>query len=124
MLHHETRELLAYALVTGKGRLGLGDISDQKESVALNNGQRVAKGWSMATLAQMASATLRAPVLDMTGIQGRYDFPYDYSTEETLRDSAPSIFTVVEDLGLKLESRKAPFDVIVIDAGDKAPTAN
>ena len=40
------------------------------------------------------------------------------------RLSAPSIFTIVEDLGLRLESRKAPLDVIVIDSGNKAPTEN
>ena len=42
--------------------------------------------------------------------------------KKAVRNSAPSIFTVVSDLGLKLESRKAPFEVIVIDSGDKVPT--
>lgn len=67
---------------------------------------------------------MRHPVSDLTGIEGRYDFPYDYSLEETGRDSAPSIFTVVADLGLKLESRKASFDVVVIDGGNKIPAEN
>jgi uncharacterized protein (TIGR03435 family) len=125
VLHHENRELQAYALVVGKGRLKLVENeSDQKDSLTVNNGQREAKGWSMATLAQTASSTLRLPVLDMTGLRGHYDFPYDYSQEETAQDSAPSIFTIVAGLGLKLESRKAPFDVIVIDSGNKVPIGN
>jgi uncharacterized protein (TIGR03435 family) len=82
------------------------------------------KSTSMAALAQLAALTLRVPVIDRTGLSGFYDFPYDLTQEETGRDSAPSIFTVVADLGLKLESRKAPFDVIVIDAGNKVPAEN
>jgi uncharacterized protein (TIGR03435 family) len=124
VLHHETRDLPAYVLIAGKGRLKLGERSNQPESAEVNNGQRFAKGWSMATLAQMVSLPLRTPVFDRTGIEGRYDFPYDYSMEETQRDSAPSIFTVIADLGLKLESRREPFDVIVLDAGDKVPSGN
>ena len=125
VLHREKRELQAYALVIGKGRLKLVENeSDQKNFWAVNNGQREAKGWSMAALAEMESSTLRLPVLDMTCLPGHYDFPYDYSQEETTRDSAPSIFTIVADLGLKLESRKAPFDVIVVDSGNKVPIGN
>ena len=127
VIHHESRELPAYALVAGKGRLKLikdEDEDNQKNSIAVVDGQRSARGWSMANLAQMASLTLRLPVLDMTGMEGHYDFPYDYSIEETGRDSAPSIFTVVADLGLKLEARKAPFDVIVVEAGSKIPLEN
>jgi uncharacterized protein (TIGR03435 family) len=127
LIHHENRELPAYALVTGKGRLKLvkdEDENNRKNFIAVTNGQREAKGWSMANLAQMASLTLRLPVLDMTGIEGHYDFPYDYSLEETGSDSWPSIFTVVADLGLRLEARKAPFDVFVVDSGKKIPSEN
>jgi len=38
--------------------------------------------------------------------------------------SVPSIFTIVEELGLKLESRKELVEVIVIDSGNKVPTEN
>jgi uncharacterized protein (TIGR03435 family) len=138
VLHHETRELRAYALIIGKGRLKLvEDNSGDKNSMVVNNGRREARSMSIAVLAQMASQTLGLAVLDLTGLKGYYDFPYDFSLEETggmntppvtpglaAANSAPSIFTIMENLGLKLESRKAPFDVIVIDAGDKVPTEN
>ena len=125
VLHHENRELPMYALVLGKGRLRLvADESNEKNSMVINDGRREAKSMNMASLAQMTSLLLRLPVLDMTGLPGYFDFPYEYSLEETARDSAPSIFTIVEELGLKLESRKAPFDVIVIDDGSRIPTEN
>jgi uncharacterized protein (TIGR03435 family) len=126
VLHHETRDLPAYALVKGSGGLKLRESEGfQKNSTAVvNDGRREMKSLNMAALAQFVSLMLRSPVVDATGLSGYYDFPLDFTQEETLKDSAPSIFTVVADLGLKLESRKAPFDVIVIDGGDKVPIEN
>ncbi|HEV8148500.1 MAG TPA: TIGR03435 family protein [Bryobacteraceae bacterium] len=136
VLHHETRELPGYALVLGKGRLELVEShGDSKSEVVVTGGHRQMKNTDMTTLAQFASQTLRAPVMDMTGLTGYYDFPYDFSMEETggmttrpeggdPANTAPSIFTIVESLGLKLESRKMAFDVIVIDGGNKTPIGN
>jgi uncharacterized protein (TIGR03435 family) len=125
-LHHENRELAAYALVTGKGRLKIQKVEDarEKNTFAVKDGHREAKSLSMAGLAHFLSLMLQAPVFDQTGQPGFYDFALDYSREETTRDSAPSIFTIVGELGLKLESQKTPLDVIVVDAGDKVPTEN
>jgi len=146
-LHHETRELPAYALITGKGRLKLQRVEDEgseKNSFTVNNGRREAKNQDMAGLAQYLSLILQVPVLDSTGLSGYYNFTLDYSIEElggmhtqTVpapgsdstagpqdNRSQPSIFTIVEELGLRLEPRRAPFDVIVVDAGNKVPTGN
>jgi uncharacterized protein (TIGR03435 family) len=125
VLHHETRELPAYALTVGKTKLKLvEDDTNPKNSGVMNEGRREMRSMNMATLAQNASLTLRTPVLDRTGLSGYYDFPYDLSREETLKDSAPSIFTILEELGLKLDSHKEPFDVIVIDSGNKVPVGD
>ena len=125
VLHHETRDLPAYALVKGSGRLKLREHEgEQNSSPIMSEGRREIRGMNMAALAQLASLTLRSPVVDATGLPGSYDFPLDFTREETGNDSAPSIFTVITDLGLKLESHKAPLDVIVIDGGNKVPTEN
>jgi uncharacterized protein (TIGR03435 family) len=145
-LHHETRELPAYALIAGKGRLKLQEAEDkgtEKNAFLINNGRRQAKNMDMATLVQFLSPMLQAPVLDLTGLAGYYNFTLDYSMEELggmkaqvvlapgdwaagPQDNASqaSIFSIVEKLGLKLESRKAPFDVVVVDAGNRVPTLN
>jgi uncharacterized protein (TIGR03435 family) len=122
VVHHETRDLPAYELVLGKSPLKLvQDESHEKNSSVVSDGRREMKSTNMASLAQLASLTLHLPVLDRTGLSGYYDFSYDPSQEETQRDTAPSIFTVFADLGLKLESKKEPFDVVVIDSGNKTP---
>jgi uncharacterized protein (TIGR03435 family) len=82
----------------------------------------------------LANATHRI-VVDKTGLTGRYDFvldwtpdiqrPADASSDGTsLASAGPTIFTAVqEQLGLRLESGKAPVDVLVIDHVDR-PSAN
>lgn len=123
VLHRETKDLPIYELARGKGKLRL----ERAESAALKNdwsmdgGHRSAKSMSMATLAVYISQTLRTPVLDKTGLDGYYNFPFDLSREETLRDSAPSLFSIVDDLGLALHPGKAPFDIVVVDSGSANP---
>jgi uncharacterized protein (TIGR03435 family) len=125
-LHHETRDLPAYALVMGKGRLKLVEVKDPpvKNDWVVNGEQREARGMSMANFAGLLSPLLQAPVVDKAGLAGFYNFSFDPTKEETRREELPSVFTVLEDLGLRLESRKLPLDVIVIDSGNKVPVEN
>jgi uncharacterized protein (TIGR03435 family) len=81
------------------------------------------------------------PIVDMTGLTGKYDFTLDYSIEElrnlvrsfggdasripdSAGDPSASIFTSIEGIGLKLDPRKAPVEVLVIDRAERVPTAN
>jgi uncharacterized protein (TIGR03435 family) len=90
----------------------------------------------LATLANILSDQLRSIVLDQTGLNGKYDFALKWTPDKsskamsvgavdgkTVTDKVPppessgsSIFTAIqEQLGLKLESTKAPVEVLVID---------
>ena len=87
------------------------------------------------------------PVVDMTDLKGSYDVALDVTEEDhrvmliragvaagvtlppqalRLLDGAstPSLLDAIQKLGLKLEARKAPLDVIVIDDARKTPTDN
>jgi uncharacterized protein (TIGR03435 family) len=67
------------------------------------------------------------PVIDQTGLKGRYDFTLEWTPDNVPPGdaTAPSLFTAVqEQLGLKLESRKAPVEIIIVDSAEKNPTEN
>ena len=66
------------------------------------------------------------PLVDQTGLSGRYDFrlTYSYGDAPTSDADAPPMFTAIkEQLGLRFEPVKASVDVMVLDHIGK-PTAN
>jgi uncharacterized protein (TIGR03435 family) len=86
----------------------------------------------------MQGAVLDRPVVDQTGLQGRFDFTLNWTPDETQfgglgvrvpppADNAsapPGLFTAIqEQLGLKLDPAKAPVEVFVIDRAEK-PSEN
>jgi uncharacterized protein (TIGR03435 family) len=97
-----------------------------------------AQGVSIDTLAKHLSGQLQSKVDNETGLKGDYDLALRFSMDEgraaapnpsgesesLSENSAPPIFTALqEQLGLKLESKKVPVDVIVIDHIE-APSEN
>jgi uncharacterized protein (TIGR03435 family) len=95
-----------------------------------------------ATMADLANlfqtAVLDLPVVDQTGLDGHYDFALNWTADETqfagmgIRvppptdkpDAPPPLgAAMLEQLGLKLATTKAPVEVIVIDKVEK-PSAN
>jgi uncharacterized protein (TIGR03435 family) len=65
------------------------------------------------------------PVIDKTGLKGRYDFRLHFNPNPLSADpdtaannpAGPSLFSAVEEqLGLKLESSRGPVEVLVIDS--------
>jgi uncharacterized protein (TIGR03435 family) len=106
-----------------------------------------AKKLSMMLLADMLSRFVDRPVVDMTDVKGTYDFALEFPHDQfqammvhagtsagvyippqalqwaaTIGDDA--LFRAVETVGLKLESRKAPLEVLVIDEAQKTPIEN
>jgi uncharacterized protein (TIGR03435 family) len=88
-------------------------------------------GETVAELVNYLSSVLKAPVVDMTGLTGKYDYNLEYSgsplnaTTDNIADPAPDFVTAVKDqLGLKLESKKGTIDLLVIDHIEKNPTPN
>jgi uncharacterized protein (TIGR03435 family) len=87
----------------------------------------------MQTLAVLLSRFERQTVIDMTGLKGFYDvklewtpdFPPQVNGVPAETAPGPSLFTAVqEQLGLKLESRKGPVDVVVVDHAEQVPAEN
>jgi uncharacterized protein (TIGR03435 family) len=98
-----------------------------------------AKGATIAQFAGRAMSQMDRPVVDKTGLTGRYDIHLEYSRESSVRmllngaDAAgtlppdaggESIFSAAQSqLGLRLASDKAPIDVIVVDSVER-PSEN
>jgi uncharacterized protein (TIGR03435 family) len=83
---------------------------------------------SMPDLALMLLGQVDRPVVDQTGLKGRYDFQLLWTRDEAATaagtDAPPGLFTAIqEQIGLKLEPVRAPADVLVIDRLEK-PGAN
>ncbi len=119
--HRESRPLNGYVLVTGKKGL----MAKRSEPGTASNTTSTrhsidATGCSMAHLASALSAVLHAPVADTTGIAGDFNIKLEWTPD----DLQSAVFPALEEqLGLKLESRKVPVEVIVIDSAQK-PAAN
>ena len=65
------------------------------------------------------------PVIDKTGIQGKYDFTLKYARDSDTASAQPSLFTALEEqFGLKLESQKISIEVLVVDQAEKIPANN
>ena len=84
----------------------------------------------MVQLADFLAFGVGRPVFDRTGLAGTYTFPFEMSFEELggmnakQEITAPSLFSIVENLGLKLELRKEPVEMLVVDSGNKVPLEN
>jgi uncharacterized protein (TIGR03435 family) len=69
------------------------------------------------------------PVVDQTGLTGRYNFTLDYSQDQPgpsdlSAPPAPSLSTALGQLGLELVRQKLPFTVVVVDSLNREPTPN
>ena len=143
-VHTDQKVMSAFALTLGKAGLRLqpsdtGLLTDQRCSPGEGvPGQKhvMCRHMTMAvlsaTLQEIASRDIDVPVVDQTGLQGAYDFKLDWTpairTNDTVPSDAaagPTLFDAVESqLGLKLERRKLPLPVIVIDRVERVPTEN
>jgi uncharacterized protein (TIGR03435 family) len=128
--HRETKDLPIYALVVAKGGSKLKESSPEEAAMGMvrmrGKGEIDSVGGSIDSLPMFLTRELDRPVVNKTGLTGKYDFTLKFQPgQSTEVDSdAASIFTAVqEQLGLKLEPTKSPLEVLVIDHIEK-PSAN
>jgi uncharacterized protein (TIGR03435 family) len=127
--HLEQKTLEAYVLFARKGATKLtatdGEIRDVRTSAGAV--RRLSGKVSMPYFAGLLSNMLDRPVSDMTELGGLYEVDLEWSADEAIGanfDGPPSLFTVLQDLGLRLDKRKTPVDLYVIDHVERLPTEN
>jgi uncharacterized protein (TIGR03435 family) len=131
-VHRQSKETAAWILSVGKGGPKFQESDGEGESSIAPNPQKMEVAIARTQVSQLVdllTTVLRAPVIDETGLKGRYDI--------TLRldkyipdpgapvDIVSTILTgIQQELGLRLEQRKVPLDLVVIDGVERAPVEN
>jgi uncharacterized protein (TIGR03435 family) len=134
--------------ITGGGNAqGVSVNLGRGSSYTFGNNKFEGKRLTTAMIAGTLERFLDRPIVDMTDLKGAYDITLDVTQEdyramlihaavaagvslppEALRlldgASVPSLFEAVQKTGLKLDARKAPLDMIIVDEGRKTPTEN
>jgi uncharacterized protein (TIGR03435 family) len=144
--HWETKELPVLALVVAKGGPKLqqakpgdtypdgikgpdGKPEGHAGMMMWGRGRLTGQGIPIADMVPPLTQELGRIVQDKTGLTGKYDIELRWTTDDAVPDSrsasdspGPSIFTAMqEQLGLKLESQKAPVEVLLIDHVEQPP---
>jgi uncharacterized protein (TIGR03435 family) len=134
--HREPREMSYYALVPSKKgpKIELATTDGPGPNESNGGGRIVRRQLSMLMLATLiARFEFRGSiVLDQTGLKGLYGVNLQWTPGTNLNadssadgSAGPSLFTALQDqLGLKLEARKGPVEVMVIDHAEKNPVEN
>jgi uncharacterized protein (TIGR03435 family) len=123
VVHREAKEIPAYSLVLAKRGSKLKVAApDTKSGLADALGpsgerQTVFEASSLRVLVNMLANTLGSPVVDKTGLDGLYDYTFEWP------DAESSLFASVDQLGLKLEAKRVPVEVLVMDRAEH-PSAN
>ncbi len=133
-IHRETKELPVYVLLPGKGEAKVKPAGpDDKPGLSGNAQGTTFTGFPISRFTFMLTRRMDRPVLDQTGLKGIYTYTIDLSglgfagrpAERQEGEAGPSIFTTVQrDLGLRLEARKEPISMLVIDSANKVPIEN
>ena len=142
-VHEEKREMTAYVLTVGKNGPKMTKSTDpfpDPNFLLGPGGVLHARGTTMGYFAQLLQVSiLDRPVVDQTGLTGRWDFTLKWTLDESqfadepwgppkpAADDAkgpPPLFTAIqEQLDLKLEAQKTQVPVLVIDHAER-PSPN
>lgn len=115
-------------------------------SFTMANNKLEARKIPMGGFADTLARFTDKPVIDNTGLTGNYDLTLEFTPEDfralhirsavnagvvlppealrALEAPGDSLFSTLSTVGLKLESRKAPLELLVIDGARKTPTEN
>ena len=133
--HTEQKEFSFYALTVGKNGATVKESTapPDEQTMLINHvfaGDHIELPAHNASMGQFAAMLQRAvldrPVLDKTGLKGKYDFDLQWTYDESQFDGhlpaiqpdnsgKPDLFAAIQQLGLRLEPTKGPVPVIVID---------
>jgi uncharacterized protein (TIGR03435 family) len=128
-------EMVGGGLSLIKDRSGEPELSPGRHGklvIPLSDGRSRQSGrmQTITEIIEMCARELGQPVVDGTGLQGAYDYNIDFARSpddpaEPKPDSETPFLTAFQgQLGLRLEPKKVPVSVVVIDHIEKKPAEN
>ncbi len=122
-VRRDTRRMSAASL-TVSGETKLTASEGAAGTIRAERGKIFASRTTMGELAGLLSDPLRMPVVDETGLAGRYDFVLDFTGYNAGDGEMAATTGALRAIGLKVEARKSEIDVIVVEHAEKVPLEN
>ncbi len=140
-LHKEMMPLPVFALVAGNGKLKLKESDGSGDAACQSKREQgtipylvvSCRNMSMDEFAQalrgISAPYINRPIVDRSGLKGEWDFDFRFTPWSATVAQVPgdgiTIFDALEkQVGLKLDSQKAPAPALVVDRVNRNPTAN
>jgi len=126
-VHNEKRQVTGFDLLVATGGHKLPMATGRTGFFTARPGLIDGPNRGMAELLNAITSMVGAPVVDRTGLRGRYDLTLEWTPDGGAAAAAPelSIFTAIrEQMGLRLESTRVTIDVVVVDRVERIPTEN
>ena len=134
--HVDEKEMQVYAVTLAKGGFKMPESQEDGPPIFDRGGPTLltAHHVTMKDFAEKVSEPLRRPVIDETGLTAKYEIKIDVaaymqSTGQTLGDGQVDVMAVLfnalqQQLGVKLESKKATVKILTVDRVERQPTGN
>jgi len=135
-VHIDSKEMQVYAITLAKGGFKMPESKDDGPPVFDNGGPTLltAHHVTMKDFAEKVSEPLNRPVIDETGLTGKYEIKIDVAAYmqtagQTLGNGQVDVMAVLfnalqQQLGVKLVSKKATVKILTVDHLEKEPTDN
>jgi uncharacterized protein (TIGR03435 family) len=128
--HRDQKEMSYYALVAAKNGPKIQPVQEIPDGFrGTTFGGRINNILRMQGLAYLLSRfETDRPIIDQTGLRGLYEVKLEWTLRQVQNADAapgPSLFAALsEQLGLRLEARKGPVEILVVDSAEKVPSEN
>jgi uncharacterized protein (TIGR03435 family) len=130
-IHREPKKMSYYALVVARFGPKIQPMKDAPDNFhGITWPGRIDSILTMPMRAYLLSRfDTERPIIDSTDLSGKYEVKLHWTDSRKIQDAddaaEPPLFTAIEEqLGVKLEPRKGPLEILVVDGAEKVPTEN
>ncbi|HWG16719.1 MAG TPA: TIGR03435 family protein [Acidobacteriaceae bacterium] len=120
--HSESKPSPVYELVVAKGGPKMSAATSASQGIRFQRDTSKVMDYSMEAFAEFLSSPatrLGRPVIDKTGLTGKYDFDLNWSVYMTSPEDQGVIFGALGEVGLKLQSATDPVETVFIDHAEQ-----